>query len=117
MTADVHPKVLERLHRCSRRMYHAVRLTMHLDAAFHVLNESGDRRKLLARSPASPAIAVIEDAITKQLVITLARVFDRPDKQRLSFPVAIELLRKPGVLDHYATEGNRRTTAMLKCAA
>ena len=77
---------------------------MALHEAWSTMNGLGERRRTLARSPASPAAGVIQDALLRELVIVLVRVLDRPhgyvlQTDKVSFPVCLDLLERPGVLD------------------
>lgn len=85
----------------------AVSNALRLNEAFHVLNAPGDRRKRLARSAASPAIFLYENAALREQVIILTRVFDPPGRNRLSFPVVRELLAKPGVAEHFVQDARK----------
>lgn len=86
----------------------AVSNARRLSEAFHVLNAPGERRQRIARSPASPAVFMYENAALREQVVILTRVFDPPGDQRLSFPVVRELLAKPGVTEHLVIDA--RTT-------
>lgn len=102
MTAN--QRDIDRLTKASSRLFVAVSNALKLNEAFHVLNEPGERRERLARSPASAAIFLYEHAAIRQQVIILTRVFDAPGPNRLSFPVVRELLSKPGIVDHFVQD-------------
>lgn len=95
---------IDRLTRASKRLFSAVSNALKLNEAFHVLNEPGDRRVRLARSAASPAIFLYENAALREQIIILTRVFDPPANNRLSFPVVRDLLSKPGIIQYFVQD-------------
>jgi hypothetical protein len=96
--------VVARLERCSRRIWGATRRARELREVWTVLNEGRAVRMAISRSPASAAATILQDALLREQILIIVRLFDFPrgpalKSNRISFPVVRELLTLPGVME------------------
>lgn len=103
-------EALEKLDRCVSRAWFTTLQALEGQTAWNVLNGSSQLTDAVNSTPCAPAASLIQDALLQYEIVTVIRLFDTHQSERLSFLTALEALSVPGVVEQLEHRTRNRPT-------